>query len=70
MLEWLLGNKRKECVFLKKSQEMSVRRGVEYHESIYNGSFARLICDYMRFTGMTRQEVERILEELRKANGM
>ena len=39
-------------------------------ENYYNGSFARLICDYMRFTGMTRQEVERILEELRKANGM
>lgn len=36
----------------------------------YNGSFAQLVCDYIRFTGMTRQEVERILEELRKANGM
>ena len=36
----------------------------------YNGSFVQLVCDYIRSTGMTRQEVERILEELRKANGM
>ena len=49
---------------------MSVRCGVECQESIYNGSFAQLICDYMRSTGMTRQGVERILEELGKANGM
>ena len=39
-------------------------------DTYYNGSFAQLVCDYIRFTGMTRQEVERILEELRKANGM
>lgn len=39
-------------------------------ENYYNGSFVQLVCDYMRSTGMTRQEVERILEELRKANGM
>lgn len=39
-------------------------------ENYYNGSFVQLVCDYIRFTGMTRQEVERILEELRKANGM
>ena len=36
----------------------------------YNGSFVQLVCDYIRSTGMTRQEVERVLEELRKANGM
>lgn len=33
-------------------------------ENYYNGSFVQLVCDYMRSTGMTRQEVERILEEL------
>lgn len=36
----------------------------------YNGSFVQLVRDYIRFTGMTQQEVERILEELRKANGV
>ena len=27
----------------------------------YNGSFAQLVCDYIRFTEMTRQEMERVL---------
>lgn len=35
----------------------------------YNGSFAQLVCDYIRFTEMTRQEVERVLEEMRKVKG-
>lgn len=33
-------------------------------EYYYNGSFAQLVCDYIRSTGMTRQEVERMLEEM------
>ena len=32
----------------------------------YNGSFAQMACDYIRSTGMTRQEMERVLEEMRK----
>ena len=35
----------------------------------YNGSFAQLVCDCIRFTGMTRQEVEWLLEEMRKVKG-
>ena len=35
----------------------------------YNGSFAQLVCDYIRFTEMTRQEMERVLEEMRKVKG-
>ena len=35
----------------------------------YNGSFVQLVCDYIRFTGMTRQEMERVLEEMRKVKG-
>ena len=35
----------------------------------YNGSFVQLVCDYIRFTGMTRQEMERVLEEMRKVQG-
>ena len=33
-------------------------------EIYYNGSFAELACDYIRFTEMTRQEVEWMLEEM------
>ena len=35
----------------------------------YNGSFAQLACDYIRSTEMTRQEVERLLEKIRKVKG-
>ena len=35
-------------------------------ENYYNGSFAQLVCNYIRSTGMTRQEMERVLEEMRK----
>ena len=35
----------------------------------YNGSFVQLVCDYIRSTGMTRQEVEWLLEEMRKMKG-
>jgi len=38
-------------------------------ENYYNGSFAQLVCDYIRSTEMTRQEVERVLEEMRKVKG-
>ena len=34
-------------------------------ENYYNGSFAELVCEYIRSTGMTRQEVERVLEKMR-----
>ena len=37
----------------------------ELLENYYNGSFAELACDYICRTGMSRQEVERILEEMR-----
>ena len=35
----------------------------------YNGSFAQLVCDYIRITEITRQEMERVLEEMRKVKG-
>ena len=38
-------------------------------ENYYNGSFAQLVCNYIRSTGMTRQEVEWLLEEMRKMKG-
>ena len=41
----------------------------ELLNAYYNGSFVRLVCDYIRSTGMTPQEVERVLEEIRKVVG-
>ena len=41
----------------------------ELLDTYYNGSFAELVCDYIRSTGMTRQEVECVLEEMRKEKG-
>ena len=41
----------------------------ELLDTYYNGSFVQLVCDYIRSTGMTRQEVERMLEEMRKVKG-
>ena len=38
-------------------------------DTYYNGSFVQLVCDYIRSTGMTPQEVERMLEEMRKVKG-
>lgn len=42
---------------------------IQLLENYYNGSFAQLVCGYIRSTGMTRQEVERVLEEMRKVKG-
>ena len=41
----------------------------ELLETYYNGSFVQLVCDYIRSTGMTRQEVERLLEEMKNVKG-
>lgn len=38
-------------------------------DTCYNGSFAQLVCDYICSTGMTQQEVEQVLEEMRKMKG-
>ena len=38
-------------------------------ENYYNGSFAQLVRDYIRSTRMTRQELEQVLEEMRKVKG-
>ena len=52
-----------------ESKEIIKEELTELLENFYDGSFAQLVCDYIRFTGMTRQEVERLLEEMRKVKG-
>ena len=41
----------------------------ELLDTYYNGSFAQLVCDCIRSTGVTPKEVELVLEEMRKMKG-
>ena len=41
----------------------------ELLENYYNGSFAQMVCDYIRLTGMTEQEVENMLQQVRNEKG-
>ena len=52
-----------------ESKEIIKEELTELLENFYDGSFAELVCDYIRFTEMTWQEVERLLEEMRKMKG-
>ena len=49
-----------------ENREMIKVELTELLEKCYNGSFAQMVCDYIRITGMTMEEVERVLEEIRK----
>ena len=42
---------------------------MELLEKYYNGSFAQLVCEYIRITGMTQQEVENLLEDAKRRQG-
>jgi predicted transcriptional regulator len=52
-----------------ESKEIIKEELTQLLEDYYNGSFAQLVCDYIHFTEMTRQEMERVLEEMRKVKG-
>lgn len=41
----------------------------ELLDTYYNGSFAQLVCEYIRITGMTQQEVENLLEDAKRRQG-
>ena len=49
-----------------ENREMIKVELAELLEKYYNGSFAQMVCGYIRLTGMTMEEVERVLEEIRK----
>ena len=38
-------------------------------EAYYDGSFARMVCDCIRSTGMTKEEVEELQEAMCKEEG-
>ena len=59
---------------MKRNESMENREMIkielsELLKTYYNDSFVQWACDYIRHTEMTRQEVERLLEEIRKAKG-
>lgn len=35
----------------------------------YNGSFAQMVCEYIRLSGLSAKEMEEILGVLKKENG-
>ena len=37
----------------------------EFLQQSYNGSFSRMVCDYIHATGMTEEEVPALLEAMR-----
>ena len=41
----------------------------ELLETHYDGSFVRLACEYIRSMGMTEEEVEELLEAMKKQKG-
>ena len=52
-----------------ESKEIIKEELTELLENFYDDSFAQLVCDYIRFTEMTRQEVEELMEVIRKEKG-
>ena len=52
-----------------ENREMIKEELTELLKTCYNGSFAKLACDYIRRTEMTPQEVELLLEEMGKVKG-
>ena len=47
---------------LNPKQELS-----EFLQQYYNGSFSRMACDYIHATVMTEEEVEALLEAMKKS---
>ena len=43
---------------------------LELLENYYNGSFAKLVHEYIRLSGISVKEVEEVLEVLKKEKGV
>ena len=50
-------------------EKQIIEEFLELIENYYNGSFAQLVCEYIRITGMTQQEVENLLEDAKRRQG-
>ena len=42
----------------------------EFLQQYYNGSFSRMVCDYIHATGMKEEEVEALLEAMKESKSM
>ena len=42
----------------------------ELLDTYYNGSFPQMACEYIRATKMTQEEVEELLEAMKKQGGV
>ena len=54
---------------MMKEKDRMREEFAELLESYYDGSFARMVCDYIRSTGMMKEEVEELLEAMCKEKG-
>jgi dGTP triphosphohydrolase len=54
---------------MMKEKDRMWNEFVELLERYNDGSFARMVCDYIRLTGMTEQEVENMLQQVRNEKG-
>ena len=50
----------------KKEEDKIREEFTELLDTYYNGSFSKMMCDYIRSTGMTLQEVEELLKAMKK----
>ena len=46
-------------------EKMIKEQLTELLDTYYNGSFLQMVCEYIRFTGMTQEEVEELLEAMK-----
>ena len=51
-------------------KEMIKKQLTELLEEYYNGSFPQMACEYIRATKMTKEEVEELLEVMKKQGGV
>ena len=52
-----------------KKQEVIRKELMELMNEYYHGSFAQMVCEYIRFTGMTPEQQEQLLEAMKKEKG-
>ena len=50
----------------KKEEDKIREEFTELLDTYYNGSFSKMMCDYILSTGMTLQEVEELLKAMKK----
>ena len=50
---------------LLKEKDRIREEFTELLDKYYNGSFSQMMCDYIRSTGMTLQEVEELLKAMK-----